>query len=207
MDFTGSIEIQVGYGKAVLETSTIQMAAFKVDKPWERVAAQTSGRRRHGTATQQNVGHPGVNGVVYSDTVGHDPNTILLLACSLTRKGSPISDGAILLRLRPGAATLNIGAKLPPARDNYLGTRFCMFQGMADILSVEEAELLGVRVPRGYVEKFFDLTQIEERLDVLEMSPASITQPELHVVSSTNGQQVVEVAAQPARRLRFGRSA
>ena len=202
---TGNIEVQVGYGKATLATCTIQMASFKLSAPWTREAAQTSGRRRPGTATQQDVGIGNVNGKVYSDTVGHDPNTVLLLTSSLSRGGSPISDGAVILRLRPGAATLNIGATLPPARDNFLGTRFCMFQGAADILSVEEAELLGFRIPAGYVEKFFDLEQIEERFDVMEMAPAAIAQPELQVVATSNGQQVVEIAATPQRRMRFRR--
>jgi hypothetical protein len=203
---SGNIEVHVGHGKATLKTCTIQMSSFKVGKPWNREPAQTSGRRRPFTATQQNVGaHGTVNGVVYSDTVGHDPNTILLLTSSLSRGGMSASDGAVILRLRPGAATLNIGARLPPASDNYLGTRFCMFQGMADILSVEEAELLGIRIPAGYVDKFFDIAQIEERFDVMEMSPASIAQPELQVVSTGNGQQIVEVAATPHRRLNFRR--
>lgn len=200
----GCIEIRVGHGKAVLASSTTTLNAFRVSGEWTRDAAQLSGVRRPGTASQHYVGQYGnINGVLYMDSVAHEPGTFILLTAAHARGKTPASDGAIILRLRHGAPVLNVMANLPLAVDNYYGQKFCMFQGPADIMSIEEAELLGMRVPRGYVEKFFDPMQIQERFDVLELTPETAPRPELAVVTTATGVEVQEVAPAPARRMRL----
>lgn len=203
---SGRATIRVGFGKAVLSTSTTTFSVMRVVGPWNREPAATSGVRRPGTATKHFVGaHGDMNGTLYADVVEHEPGTFLLVSASKTVKGSPVSEGSIILRLRPGAAVLNVIGKLPPASENMFGTNFSLFQGNADILSVEEAELLGLRVPRGYVDRFFDPEEIGERFDVVEITPEVTAKPEFAPIITPSGVKVVEVAAAPTRRIKVRR--
>lgn len=198
------LTIKVGFGKAVLRTSTTSFSAMRVTAPWVRDAAVSTGIRSRGTAVHLDVGrNNGINGNLYGDEVTHESGTIIMLTASRSIKGSPISDGAILLRLRQGAAYLNISGFLPTGPDNYCGDRFAMFQGNADIMSVEEVELLGIRVPHGYVQKFFDPEQIAECFDVVELRPAMAAKPEIVAVMTPSGVKIQEVAAAPSRRMRL----
>ena len=202
--FDGKIECLVGYGKATLSTSTTTLAAYRVQKPFERDSLATSGMRHPGSASVHNVGaHGDLNGRMYADRTWHEPGTIVLLTSSKTYKGIPQSDGAILLRLRPGAARLSVAAKLPVGADNYLGPKFSMFTGYADILSVEEAEVLGVRIPHRFVDKFFDASQIEERFEVMELAAETAARPEFVAVATPTGTKIKEVAQAPMRRIRI----
>jgi hypothetical protein len=203
---SGLIETRIGFGKAILSGTTVQCHSFKVTGPWQRDNAQVCGQRRSGTATMQNVGaHGNINGTLYSDTVSFPPGTILLLTCNRSASGTMRAEGAILLRLRPGAALLNVMGKLPIGRDNLFGSQFSMFQGPADILSVDEAEVLGVRVPRGFVAKFFQADEIEDRFEVLELHPETSPRPGFAAVSTPTGVEVKEIAATPGRRMRLRR--
>lgn len=196
--------IKVGYGKANLSASVTSLASQRVTAPWIRQPAATSGRRTYGTMIQSNVGpHGDINGILYGETVDHDDGTIIMLTSSKARRGSPIADGAILLRLRSGAARLAVSALLPVAQDNYYGQRYLMFEGNADILSLDEAEVLGVRVPRGYAERFFDMVQVCELFDLIELSPATAARPALAAISTASGVVIKEVAAEPTRRIRI----
>lgn len=200
----GRASISVGFGKAVLSTSTTTLAAFCVKAPWLRDPAATSGTRQPGAAVQIDVGrNNGINSFLYSDTIAHELGTILLLTAAKTIKGSPVSDGAILLRLRHGAALINVSARLPTGSDNFAGPLFSMFQGHADILSVDEADFLGIRVPNRYVEKFFNSDEIAERFDVIELSAAVADKPQIVAVMTPSGAEFKEVAAAPARRMKL----
>jgi hypothetical protein len=202
--FNGKVSCMCGYGKATLSTSTTTLSAYRVQPPFARDSLVTSGMRNRGTSSMHNVGQHGeINGRMYMDTVWHDPGTIVLLTASKTFRGITQSDGGILLRLRVGAAHLNIQAALPTGLDNYLGPSFCMFSGCADLLSVEEADVLGIRIPRGYIEKFFDPEQIEERFSVTEIAAETIPRPEFMVVATPTGTKIKEVAHAPSRRIRI----
>lgn len=203
---TGLVETRIGFGKAVLSGTTVQFSAFKVTAPWNREPAQTSGKRSHGTATMSNIGaHGNINGTVYSDTVHHEPGTFLLLTCTRYHRSVPAAEGAIILRLRANAALLNVMGKIPAGQDNLFGPRFSMFRGNADILSVDEAEVLGLRVPRGFVARFFDANEIADRFEVDELMPELARRPEFVAVSTPSGVKVKEVAAAPTRRIRIRR--
>lgn len=201
---TGLVAIRVGFGKAIFTGSTYTMSAMVVGKPWIRSPAATSGTRIRGAAVENYVGaHGAINGTLYNDGVQYAPGTILLLGSCNSRKGVPVSEGAILLRLRPQAAYLNVSAVLPPDRANVYGNRFSLFQGNADILSIDEAKVLGVEVPRGYVERFFQPDEIAERFDIVEVHAETAPAPEFVAVSTPSGIVVKEMAAVPQRRIRI----
>jgi hypothetical protein len=204
MTATGKILVTVGYGKATLRTSVTTLTAFRLSAPFTRDPLASSGQRIPGFGSVTSVGvHPDANGRMYSDRVGHDPGTIVLLTASKTRQGAPVCDAALLLRLRPGAALINTAARLPTGADNIIGDRFTVFTGNADLLSVEEAELLGVRIPRNFLQKFFNEEEVAESFFVDILQGATIERPELVAVSTPEGTKVKEVPAAPKRRLIF----
>ncbi len=198
-----TMDVSIGSGKVILPDSTTTMTVFHVTAPFNHVFAGTSGiRRGFGSAT--NVNNLGtLHGTIYGNDVGFPPGSVLMVTSSRKIRGVSVSDGAILLRLRPGAAMLNVTAKLPGARENQYGQRLCMFMGHADILSVEEAAILGIMVPTRYRDKFFVAEELEERFEVSELLSEMTPRPEYVVVSTPTGIQTREVAAPIPRRIKI----
>ncbi len=196
------IQVQVGSGKIVLPESVTTFSSVRVTAPFLRESAHGTGVRSM-PSTMQNISRHGtLHGSLYSATVGHEAGTVIMLTASRTTRGFPVSDAAILLRLRAGAAVINAGAKLPPARENDFGNRFCMFSGHADVLSIEEAAVLGIFVPARYAEKFFVASDIDKHFDLMELTPETTPRPEYMIVATASGVVTREVAATPQRRIK-----
>lgn len=201
---SAGISCRIAHGKAVFKGASYEFRVFRVRGAWDRDAAITSGRRRPGTASTQHVGaHGSINGTIYSDTVEHEGGTFILLTSTRTRGASPVEEGAILLRLRPHAARIMVQGHLPATSENHYGDHVMMFEGNADILSVEEAELLGLRVPRGFVNRYFHAEEVEARFVVTELNAGVSEKPQFAAVSTATGVTVMELPAAPARRIRI----
>lgn len=203
---TGRITCRVAHGRAIFAASAYDFRVYRVRQQWTRDSAATSGVKRPGLATSQNIGpHGAINGTIYGDTVEHDPGTFILLTSSRTRGQSPVEDGAVILRLRPSAARIVVQGCLPSMQDNHFGDYVTMFEGNADILSVDEAELHGLRVPRGFVQRFFDPEQVNARFVVTELVAEVADKPQFAAVATATGVEVMQVPAAPSRRIRIRR--
>lgn len=202
---TGRVNIAVGYGKTVFPDSTTVLSALRVSAPFLRDSASTSGRREGPGGAHEVSRHGSMHGTLYSANISHEPGTVILLTATRSIRGVKASEGAILLRLRSGAAMLEVTGLLPNARENDFGSRFRMFSGHADILSVQEASVLGIHVPARFVECYFDPDQIAERFDVAELAAETVPRPEYVVMTSPDGIVVREVTAKPHRRITIRR--
>lgn len=197
--------VKLAFGKVNLRSEMATFAALRLKPRFVRDSAVTSGKRDPKTLIYNPVSaHPEINGSMQSDYVTHPNGTIILLQASYRRGGAPIRDGAIILRLRQGAALLNVVAKLPHGRDSVLGDSYALFNGHADILSVDEAmSLHRIVIPGRYVDQFFDPVQIDETFEIIEVAPERESKPVMALVATAQGVVAQEIASAPARRMRF----
>lgn len=194
------ITCTVGYGKANLSTTLATYASMKVSPPFQRVSAATSGRAMGSRSTVQ-VGDWEPNGVLISVPVSHPSGTIILLQSKWMRRGVAFRDGAMFLRLRPGAAVYNIIASVPTGHENRCGDSFIMFAGPADIMTLDELRLVNLDVPRGYAERFANVEELSECYRIVRVSPETIPRPSISAVATPTGIEMRELASEPRRRI------
>lgn len=192
--------VSLAFGKANLSSVLATYGSMKVTAPFVRVSAATSGQRV-GQQTSSPVGTHDLNGVIVYQQVQHENGTVLLLTASWKRGGSPIKDAALFLRLRLGAPTYNILAKVPTGRENICGDSFSMFSGSADIMNADELLSLGIEVGRSYVSRFMDSEEIDECFSINQISAGSTPRPLITEITTSEGTQVKEIAQVPTRRL------
>ena len=192
--------VSVGYGKANLSNTLATYASMAVSAPFVRVSAVTSGQRV-GKGNAARVGEHDMNGVVITQQVQHPNGTVILLTASWKRGGASIRDGALFVRLRHGAPTYNVVAKVPTGQDNICGDSFTLFSGSADIMNADELALLGIQVNRSYVSRFMDDEELEECFQIVQLARETVARPSLTAISTPDGVQYREVAQLPSRRL------
>lgn len=197
----------IGYGKANLSETFASYVAWKVTAPFDKESAANSGHRIPGSYHAEPVGTTDHRGALITQRVKHEDGTVILLQASWKRGGSPIRDGALFLRLRTGAASYRIRAKVPQDATTICGPLFTVFEGHADILNESELTVLNLKVPRSYTDRFMQLDEIDECFQIEEFAPATVDKPQLTAVATSEGVKMVELAAMPSRRLRVGRRA
>lgn len=199
--------VQLGFGRVNLSSMNATFAPLRIRPPFIRDSAVTTARRNPGTQITQPVSnHAKVNGTMMTDHCTHPNGTIILLEAQWRRGSSPVRDAAIILRLREEAASINVIAYLPTGPDNFIGDRFSVFRGRADILSVDEAKVLRVEMGAGYVNRFFDADDIDRCFDVYQIQPETRPRPEVALVHTATGLQVRETPVEPTRRMRVRRN-
>lgn len=196
------ITVTLGYGKANLSTTLATYACMKVDPPFTRVTAITSGKRM-GQQTKAMVGNWEHTGVLLSTPVEHPAGTIILLQVKWMRGPHPVRDGSLFLRLRSGAAVYSIAGYVPTGPENILGDTFQLFQGPADIMNVDELRLLNIDVPRGYHSRFMDEEELAECFRIIQVSNESVPRPAISAIATPEGIEMREVAQEAPRRLRL----
>ncbi len=197
--------ITLGFGKANFPATLATFACFRVRPPFLRDSAVTSGAQQRGQGSDYHAGAIDVHGTLYVRPVSHANGEILLFQSSWKRRGAPIRDGAIFLRLREGAAKWAIHAKLPMEPENRHGAQFKVFEGCADLLSADELMGFGLEAPRMYRQKFMSEEEVDECYVLEELQEERAARPNLLVVKDGDKTKVVEVASKPQRRLVFRR--
>lgn len=194
------ITCTVGYGKVNLSSQLATFSSMKITPPFQRVSAATSGRAAGQRSTTQ-VGDWEGNGVLISAPVSHPSGTVVLLQSKWMRRGIPVRDGAIFMRLRPGAAVHNIIATLPVGHESRCGDSFIMFSGPADIMTLDELRLVNLDIPRGYADRFGAEEELAECFRIVRISPETIPRPAISAVATPTGIEMRELAQEPKRRL------
>ena len=200
----GNQRFRCGFGKVNLKNVGATFSVWRIKPDFERQSATTTGKREVNTFEIIPVSaQPQIHGNMYRDFVTHPNNTIIMVQATHTRNGSPFKDGCVLLRLRRTAAMLNVVASLPTGPMNVIGDSFSVFQGNADILSVDEARVLGIKVPNGVIDRYFDPDEVNACFALEEIIPESMPRPTVSQVATPNGVVITEIAVAPTRRMRF----
>lgn len=192
--------IRLAYGKANFSNTYATYAAMKVTAPCQRVTAITTGKR-HGNIDTLFPGRHEMNGALRLANVEHEYGTVILLQASWKRKGAPIRDASLFMRLRMGAPLYNVRAYLPRDHENILGEDFVVFSGYADILAADELEQIGIEVGRSYVSKFMETEEVEECFNVTQLQTETVGRPQLTAIITPTGTQLREAPQQAKRRI------
>ena len=193
--------VTLGFGKANFPITLTTLTCFRVATPFVRDSAVNSGKQNRGTYREYQLGAIKPQGSVYTVDVEHPQGTIVLLQAAWKRRGAPIRDGAVFLRLRDGAPKWKIKARLPTEHENHHGDLALMFEGYADILAPDDLSTYGIEAPRHWREKFMSMEEVEECFTLEQMQQERIPRPSLLIVNDKGGKRLVKVAAAPPRRL------
>lgn len=196
------LESTIAFGKINLSNASMSVAAWRISAPFKRDSAVNTGKKQVGTQIWTDcTSHPNIGGRFGSDRVRHPVGTILAFQTTRTRNKVRISDGTIFLRLREGAAFIALQVKLPTGPESLLGDRFIVFQGYADVLSLEELKVCGIEIARNYQSAYMDPEEVEENLEVVTVTPESVPRPELRTVVSGGKVKAIAIAQEPVRRI------
>lgn len=197
--------VDLAYGKANFSNTLATYSAQKVTAPFVRVSAVTAGKRM-GQTHHALCGHLDLHGGMTTNSVDHENGTVLLLQASWKRKGFPIKDGAIFVKLRATGPFYRIMAKMPLDSENRIGEHALHFAGHADILNEDDLKVLGFEIPRQYRSKFMADEEVEACFAISLVSPETAPRAQTTAIATERGVEIREIAALPTRRLRFGRA-
>lgn len=193
--------IRCGYGSITLTEIGVTYACMRVKPSFDRMSAINAGKRNPGSKKATQVGPYQHNGTLISDTVAHPNGTVILLQASWKRRGVPLRDGALFVRLRAGAAMYSVNARLPVDENNLCGEYFSLFSGYADIMNEEELALLGVHPGRHYTERFMADQEVEECFSIQELQAEMKPRPGTVAIATPEGMKLRELAQMPNRRI------
>lgn len=192
--------VSLGIGKANLSNTLATYACFKLEPPFHRVTAITSGKRAGGGSRQQVGSHEG-NGTLSTIPVEHDNGTVILLQAKWMRGAALLREGGLFLRLRAGAPLYNVIARVPTGHDNLCGDAFLVFSGNADIMNPAELKLAGYEINRGYISRYMDEEELSECYRILKVGGETAPRPAIEAIATPTGIEMREVAQLPLRRL------
>jgi hypothetical protein len=201
---TETSHVVLGFGKANFPDTLASYTCQKVEAPFVRVSAVTSGKALSG-------GHeylPGSiphRGTIWVRPVEHPEGTLILLQASWKRSGAPIRDGAVFLKLRNQGAQWEVNFRLPTDACNVVGDSVRAFEGRADILGEQELASIGIEVPRMFRDKFMTDEEVDECFTIVRVSAEIAPRPQRILVGEGRDAKVVELAAAPLRRMAFRR--
>lgn len=198
--------ITIGFGKANFSNVVATVAALKVETPFNRVSAMTSGVAVSGSKTWIPAGLHEMNAGFTRLRTEHENGRIILLQAAWNRGGSPLREGAIFIRLRHGAPLYEISARVPTSQGNVCGDIVQVFEGTGDILSPDEMKVAGIEIPRFYAQRYLSEEEIMECFRISLIRGETVARPSLQSVVTSAGIEVREVANLPQRRIRIRRS-
>lgn len=198
--------VTLAFGKINLSKSSQTVAALRLKAPFLRDTASQTGKadlssRQFIQATR----YRDIGGGFSRQIVEHPAYTLILLQSSRTKNGQLFAEGSLILRLREGADMLSISAILPTGPESVLGDRIQVFVGEADICLPEELTLLGVAIPKYYVDRYMNQEEIDELFDVSVVRQGLINKPRLVGVATSEGMVVRAVGEEAPRRIRLRR--
>lgn len=196
--------IHLGYGAANYKSCAATFAALRVQAPFIKDTAITTGKTIPGGMVHTSAGTSDRNKGFSLKQVEHPFNTVILLQANRTRNGLRIADGAVFLRLREGAGQVAVYAVVPPSPENTCGDRVMIFQGAADVLTPDECQEYGIQLPRTFVSQRMDPEEVPMCLDVRKLTLGS-ARPVAQAVETESGIVVRDVQAPMVRRLRLRR--
>lgn len=197
--------VVIGFGKANFPDTLATFAVFRVRTPFYRESGVTTGRQIPGAYAEYLAGAHADHGSLYRKTVEHKMGDVIALQASWKRNGSPLRDGAVFLRLRDGATKWKIEAKLPRSQANRIGGEFVVFEGHADILTVDDLDEAGFALPGSWRDKFMSEEEVDECFVFEQLLAERLPRPVLTTVIRDGKETVVEVAPKPLRRMLFRR--
>ena len=196
--------IDLGHGKANLSHTLATWGSMKVEAPFKRISAVTSGKR-HGQQQVHSVGRHDMTGALINSKVEHDNGAVILVQASWKRGGSPIREGAMFFRLRVGAPHYRVDAKVPTGPENIHGDRFMVFQGYADIMNEHELTVMGITAGSQFRDRYMQTEELEECFEIRQLAGATQAKPTLTAIATPEGVKMTVMQPEPSRRLKFRR--
>lgn len=196
------MHVLIGVGKANLSTAFASYSSFAVSAPFLREGALNKGKRI-GAWTTTNVGTTDHNGVLHGVLLDVPEGTVVLVQASGRRNGSPVRDAAVFLALRAHGPLVSIEARLPLGRDNVLGESFTLFRANADILGVEDLDILGIEPSDNFKDRFMNDEEIDECFNVQVLMDGLVPKPRAEEVVSPEGVIMRALPQAPRRKMRI----
>lgn len=199
-----STVLDMSFGRINLAAESLTLSAWMVEEGFKKQSAVTAGRRQKGTQRfLAATTHVATGKGFTSDQVTHDDGTIILLEARGTRNGLRRNEAGLFLRVRHDGPLVMVQAKLPTSSVSILGNRLSVFQGRADVLTVDEAYEYVPDLPNHYVRDFMDAEDIATAFIVTKVKPEVRARPNLEAVVTSDGKtELVEVSAPIQRTVR-----
>lgn len=196
------VSVTVGYGKINLSDKSMSIACFKVNPPFARTNASSAGRVRSRSSVDATT-RPAIGGGFSLTVSEFEEGTVILYQTSRSRRGSPVCQASVFLRLRKTAPLIRMAASLPHGPESVLGDSLTVFTGHADVLTYNELRVLGVEVAKRYRDAFMDRDQVTESFTFTTLAEGEAPRPAFMAVSTSSGVEVKAVSAEPGRRIRL----
>lgn len=196
--------INIGFGKESFTANSASLSAFVVTDGFNRVLPNKVFKRQGNVQRFPASNYPDINGYLYLDSLLIPDGTILCLQAQHRHRGSPLRDGAIFLRTRSSGPMVVIHAHLPSAIESTIQGDFIVFQGKADVLTLDELEMHGVTPHKNYINGFLDHEEVAECYTISQLAPGTEAKPTFDKVEDREG-KVVLTKKRPGRKLSLRR--
>lgn len=196
------VSVTVGFGRINLSDKSMTLACLKVSPPFAKTAASSSGRVRSRSCVDSTT-RPSTGGGFTLTVSDFEDGTVILYQAARSRRGSPVSQASVFLRLRASAPLMRMTVALPHGPESVLGDSLTVFTGHADVLTYSELRVLGIEIPKRYREAFMERDQVAESFSFTQLADGKAPRPAFMAVATATGVEVKAVAAEPGRRIRL----
>lgn len=194
--------VALGFGKANFPNTSCTVAMLEVEAPFVRTLA-TKKLQAVGRLSAHPVGRLENDGAFYAGQYKVKDGTVLFVQAGHTRSGHRVADGVVMLRVRATGPFIQVVATLPKHANNALGDRVSVFEGRADILSLNQLADLGIEPTSGFINGYLDEEEIGECFSVVALQPQLAPAPTFEVVLNSEGEAVAITATRAPRRMRI----
>ena len=194
--------VSIGYGKVTFDSSSVSLVCFAVEPTFARDFPAKKYPQRGRVQTFPASQYPDVNGTLMLNTLEVPDGAILCLQSSHRSNGISMRDGAVFLRVREQGPLLVINSNLPVNRASLLTSTHVMFQGRADLLSLDELADEGILPNKGWIEGFMEPDEISQCFDIEQLDSEKSAPPKVEVLTGMSGEKVALKTSQPTRRIR-----
>lgn len=200
------VDTRITYGRINLRNQGGMVACFKLEPPFKWVSAANSGRMRQGTRTSVSAtDEPEIGKGFTSQVVEHPEGTVIMIQAGRTRRGAPIADSYLFLRLRSSGPCTHVQFKLPVDDTCLLGDRIVAFSGRADVMTYEQLRVFGYDMPATRQAAYLSEEERDELFVIGEIAPETAPRPGFQAVITNRGVRTEAVSLEAPRRLRLRR--
>lgn len=200
-----TVTVALGFGKAAFPRASCTVAMLQVEAPFVRSLA-TKKLSRKGMQATISSGKLSMDGAFYAGSYEVPEGTILFVQANQTRGGNRIADAVIPLRVRAKGPFISVLAHLPRDARNLIGDSICVFDGRADVLTLEELQALGIEPSPGYINGYMNPEEVEECFMVSVLQPEIEAAPTVVIVTNSSGEAVALKSTAVRRRMRIRKS-
>lgn len=200
------LPVTIGYGSESFSRSSMSLSSFILLPPFVK---KLPGQARKDSTNARVTCYPAssrpdINGNLYLRTIDALEGDVFSLEVMRTISGRPGQSAGVCVQVRGGGPEVVVTAKMHNDPGRLNGEHFIVFNGRADVLTLEELQALRITPKNVWTDQYMhDDEEMRSALLLLETRVSGLPKPKKEIVVTSSGEKVSINSTIIKRKLRF----